>query len=105
MTDLTGKVFGQWTVLRPALSEHEGRSSMWVVECSCGEQRIVYAENLRNGNSRSCGCMKHRRLQAHPEVRTKARKLAEKHSQQAVKAYLAGKKPRVEQSDFERWMA
>ena len=52
--DLTGHVFGHWTVLQfDRISE---RKSMWLCKCSCGTVRSVNGYHLRNGRSTSCGC-------------------------------------------------
>jgi hypothetical protein len=56
--DMVGRVFGRWTVIDLA----EGRSSigylLWLCKCKCGSIRIVCGNNLRSGNSKSCGCIK-----------------------------------------------
>lgn len=52
--DLTGQVFGHWTVLAPAESGTGGRKR-YLCRCSCGAERVVAAQNLRRGLSTSCG--------------------------------------------------
>lgn len=52
--DLTGKIFGNWTVVSPSPSV-EGRA-MWNCVCSCGNEKVVSAGSLLYGKSRSCGC-------------------------------------------------
>ena len=52
-TDLTGKTFGHWKVLRYA-GDHK-----WVCRCSCGTEREVYGGALTGGYSKSCGCEKY----------------------------------------------
>lgn len=54
MLDLTGKVFGQWTVLSLADSDKTGRKR-WLCRCSCGTERVVSGYNLDSGKSVSCG--------------------------------------------------
>ena len=56
--DLTGKRFGCWTVL--AMHSERYRCSgasfdLWDCRCACGNQRIVFGNNLRRGKSSSCG--------------------------------------------------
>lgn len=48
--DLTGRVFGEWTVI-----EYSG-NLRWKCRCSCGTVKDVLAQNLKNGRSTSCGC-------------------------------------------------
>lgn len=64
--DLTGRVFGKWTVLRLG-DRVRGRSRFWVCRCVCGTEREVIGATLRNGMSTSCcakGCIaaKQRRI-------------------------------------------
>jgi ribosomal protein S27E len=53
--DLTGKVFGRWTVIK--LDRKEKRSSFWEVKCECGTIKVVYRGSLTTGRSKSCGCL------------------------------------------------
>ena len=60
--DLTGRVFGRWTVDCRA-DDHispSGRAyDMWWCRCSCEKQtyKKVYGDNLRGNKSQSCGCL------------------------------------------------
>ena len=67
-----GHTFGMWTVAgEPATNEH-GRSTL-LVKCSCGTERRVTTNDLRQGKSRSCGCANPRLgvlgMNAHAESR------------------------------------
>jgi len=53
--DLTGQVFGRWTVLGPRLRRRG--LAIWRCRCSCGTVKWVVSQTLRNGSSRSCGCL------------------------------------------------
>ena len=53
--DLTGEVFGRWTVLGPR--EIRRGIPIWWCKCSCGTEKWVVPQTLRNGGSRSCGCL------------------------------------------------
>lgn len=52
--DLTGKTFGQLTVIErlPGLK--------WRCRCSCGNEKIVDRSNLISGHTKSCGCLKNK---------------------------------------------
>ena len=56
--DMTGQRFGRWTVLgmttRTSTDGH--RRTACVCRCECGKERVVYAQSLRSGQSRGCGC-------------------------------------------------
>ncbi len=54
LTDLSGRTFGKWLVLRK--TSHSGTHTKWECKCECGELRTVFAEALVRGQSKSCGC-------------------------------------------------
>ena len=59
--DLTGKRFGRLTVIERAESRKQpkgGRSTRWLCQCDCGNVVLVNASTLKNGESKSCGCIK-----------------------------------------------
>lgn len=47
--DLTGKIFGDLSVL-----SYEG-DKKWLCKCSCGVERLIYSSSLRKGKTH-CGC-------------------------------------------------
>ena len=53
--DLTGKKFGEWTVLGRFGSDKRGQA-LWKCQCSCGTIKNIVGSTLRNGASGSCGC-------------------------------------------------
>lgn len=59
--DLTGQVFGYWTVLYKDGCLKNGEPK-WRCRCKCGNERTVIAHNLRNGRSQSCGCRHSERM-------------------------------------------
>lgn len=54
--DLTGKNFGRWTVIDEAAIS-SWKVIKWNCVCSCGNKGIVQSGALKNGSSRSCGCL------------------------------------------------
>jgi hypothetical protein len=48
-----GMKFGQWKVIGV------GTNRRYLCECSCGNIKSVFIENLKRGLSKSCGCMSH----------------------------------------------
>ena len=58
--DLTGQRFGKLIVKEKA-SNYKGRTA-WLCQCDCGQEKIVTTKNLRNGTTKSCGCLKHKDL-------------------------------------------
>ena len=55
--DLTGKVFGFWTVLHH-MPFVKGKQAMVWCRCVCGVEKAVQSQSLRNEMTRSCGCKK-----------------------------------------------
>lgn len=58
INDLTGKRFGMLTVIERAESTKEGRAQ-WLCKCDCGKTKVIKGKYLLNGNTKSCGCLKH----------------------------------------------
>ena len=54
--DLTGQRFGNLTVLAPA--DNIGTRTAWLCRCDCGRQAVVATRRLRDGRTKSCGCLK-----------------------------------------------
>lgn len=54
--DLTGMRFGRLIVLKREANDDNG-SAMWKCRCDCGNIVVVRGGSLRNGNTRSCGCL------------------------------------------------
>lgn len=56
--DLTGRVFGELTVLNRV--ENRNSRTCWLCRCSCGREKVVSAHDLKAGKTRSCGAAEHR---------------------------------------------
>lgn len=59
--DLTGQRFGRMTVLEYAGSYEfpcGTKKPMWICRCDCGKVCEVIGQNLLNGRTRSCGCLR-----------------------------------------------
>lgn len=53
---LVGQRFGRLTVLAEA--GREGERVLWRCRCSCGTETTASGNNLKSGNTRSCGCLR-----------------------------------------------
>ena len=51
LIDLSGKKFGRLLVL-----QYEGHQK-WLCKCDCGRNKIINGQHLRNGATKSCGCL------------------------------------------------
>lgn len=54
--NLAGQVFGRFTVAGEVVSSNGLK--FWRCQCACGEVRLVRADSLKSGRSKSCGCLK-----------------------------------------------
>lgn len=57
--DLEGQTFGRLTVVKQGdyyISPKGAKVKRWVCECECGNTVQVNTTQLRNGNTKSCGC-------------------------------------------------
>lgn len=77
--DLTGQRFGRLTVISRTQNTKKGQTR-WLCRCDCGNESIVTGANLRNGNTRSCGCLHRAQLVAFG-------KAAKKHGEYGTRLY------------------
>ena len=56
MIDMKDQQFGLLTA-KEFLRMEKGKGAIWRCECSCGGEKEVPAQYLRNGHTRSCGCL------------------------------------------------
>ncbi len=54
--DLTGQIFGRLTVIKK-VGLSKNKFVLWLCKCACGNKIIVTSNNLRTGNTQSCGCL------------------------------------------------
>lgn len=76
--DLTGRRFGKLTVLYRTKDYISPKSqkprAVWRCKCECGNETDVLGENLRKGNTVSCGCAKRevgKSLQTHGQTNSR----------------------------------
>ncbi len=55
--DLTGRKFGRWTVIKISDERNHRNCIVWKCECECGNVKLIKTEYLKNGESKSCGCL------------------------------------------------
>ena len=67
LIDETGKTFGRWTVLRRGANSVSGETR-WYASCACspGKVKLVHIASLRDGHSKSCGCLKLEKAMTRP---------------------------------------
>lgn len=57
--DLLNKKYNRWLVIKEA--PRKNKLTYWLCRCVCGTVKIVVASSLKNGRSKSCGCLKRER--------------------------------------------
>ena len=55
--DLIGQKFGRLTVIKEAEERASNGQMMWVCKCECGKEVTVKSQSLREGKTKSCGCL------------------------------------------------
>lgn len=58
-----GDIFNRLTVIEQ--SETKNYHLHWLCQCECGNTKIVKGHNLKNGHTKSCGCLNIERGTAH----------------------------------------
>ena len=61
MLDLRGKQFGYLTVIKQSGRDSRGRI-VWECKCRCGNTSFVRGTSLKEGNTKSCGCLQKERV-------------------------------------------
>ena len=56
LKDLTQRRFTRLTAIR--MMRIKNHAAYWQCVCDCGRKRIVRANNLEAGNTKSCGCLR-----------------------------------------------
>ena len=59
--DLTGQKFGRLTVIEQA-SVNTRREILWLCKCDCGKKCVTSGHDLKNGHTKSCGCLHKERV-------------------------------------------
>lgn len=58
--NLIGQTFNRLTVIEKA--ERTNNPTKWICKCACGNTVVVYGHFLKNGSTKSCGCIKLKHL-------------------------------------------
>lgn len=58
MKDITGLRFGKLVAIKPTEKRDNIGRIMWLCKCDCGNEVVVSGYCLRNGGTKSCGCLK-----------------------------------------------
>lgn len=56
MLNLMGKEFGKLIVLE-RIVKNKWNQFLWLCQCDCGQKIIIRGSSLKDGNTKSCGCL------------------------------------------------
>lgn len=59
--DLTGQKFGRLTAIEN-IKGYKKDKAYWKCSCDCGNESVVFASSLKNGDTKSCGCFKEEKM-------------------------------------------
>jgi hypothetical protein len=59
--DMAGKKIGKLTVIKETKERNKEGRICWTCQCECGNAVDVDGKSLRNGNTKSCGCLQKER--------------------------------------------
>ncbi len=54
--DLIGKKFTRLTVSQ-YVGVNKWKQHLWLCQCCCGKEKVIVANSLKNGDTKSCGCL------------------------------------------------
>jgi hypothetical protein len=66
--DLAGKQFGRLKVIR--FSHTENKTAHWLCRCECGKEVVAITNNLNDGHTQSCGCLRENNRLIHGHDKT-----------------------------------
>lgn len=55
--DLTGQRFYRLLVIKRNETNTKSGGALWICQCDCGNTTIVSTDRLKNGHTKSCGCL------------------------------------------------
>jgi len=73
--NLSGRRFGRLTVLEEA-GRNKWNRVLWKCLCSCGTIKVVNGNNLRIGDTKSCGCLNKERLSETSKIDLKGQRFS-----------------------------
>ena len=86
VVDITGQRFGRLIVIERRGSMYDKPVSAWLCKCDCGNEKIVSLIHLRNGATKSCGCL-NKEIAAERGRKSRIGERARKHGDFGTKLY------------------
>jgi hypothetical protein len=61
LINLVGQKFNRLNVIKRADKDKWGNAT-WLCKCECGTEKVIAGNDLINGNTKSCGCLRNERV-------------------------------------------
>jgi len=90
LIDISGEIFGRLTVLGRSGTTKHGHT-IWLCQCTCGNLVEIIKSDLKQGKTRSCGCLKTEWLQTDTEHQKNAGVGNKKHGASGTRLYSVWK--------------
>lgn len=87
--------------VEPHITTGGNKQIQFLCKCECGKEIIVKSANLRNGNTKSCGCL-HSELLAKRNAENSSVKVGQKYGKLTIIKDL-GMRPQKTRNKMERW--
>ena len=84
LIDITGKKYNMLKVI--SFYDIQDKKSRWLCECECGNKKILFGKDIKNGNTKSCGCLLHKK-KYNKETETKIKRLQHIYYQMKQRCY------------------
>jgi hypothetical protein len=65
-----GDKYGKLTAIKFDHKDKQ-RKKYWLFKCDCGNEKVIRVSNIKNENTKSCGCLKKRVSTIHEMIRTR----------------------------------
>ena len=59
LVDITGNKYNMLRVI--SFYDIQDKKSRWLCECDCGNKKVLFGKDIKNGNTKSCGCLTHKK--------------------------------------------
>lgn len=59
LVDITGEKYNMLKVI--SFYDIQDKKSRWLCECECGNKKILFGRDIKSGNTKSCGCLLHKK--------------------------------------------
>lgn len=85
--NLIGKRFGRLTIIKDS-NKRKGSNVIWLCRCSCGNLKEIRSDNLRCGDTQSCGCLQKEKVIQNNKKHSGKHSYSFKHGKRETRLYM-----------------